>query len=108
MDKNNRDKWINDTIESLNGVKQAEASPFLFAKVLHRVKQEATGGFIPAKRAALGFMTIIILAVINIAVIMNLNTTTETVQTGITVTGNTVTNEFIPSQTNPYLEILSK
>lgn len=103
MDKNNKDKWINDTLESLNGIKQAEASPFLFAKVLNRVKNGKTGGFIPAKRAALGFMTMVILAVINIAVILNLNTAAENLQTG-----STVTHELIPSQTNPYLEILSK
>ncbi len=104
MDKNNKEKWINDTIESINGIKQAEASPFLYAKVLNRIKSDGKViGYIPVKKAALGFLTILILAALNLAVILNLNSTAS-----ITDTNTNTVNDLIPSQTNPYLEILSK
>lgn len=104
MDKNNKEKWINDTIDSIDGIKQAEVSPFLYAKVLNRIKSGGKlSGYIPVKKAALGFLTILILAVLNLAVILNLNSTASTTD----ITTNNV-NDLIPSQTNPYLEILSK
>jgi hypothetical protein len=104
MDKNNKDKWIDDTIQSIDGIKQAEASPFLYAKVLNRIKSGGKlSGYIPVKKAALGFLTILILAALNLAVILNLNSTSSSTDSS----SNNI-NDFIPSQTNPYLEILSK
>lgn len=35
-----KEKWINDTLESLQGVRRAEANPFLSEKVLQRLQNK--------------------------------------------------------------------
>lgn len=102
MDKNNKDKWINDTIESINGIKRAEASPFLYAKVLNKIKSGNRGsGIIPVRKVALGFLTMLLLAALNIAVTLNSNS--NNTESG---SNNNVSEELVPSQSNPYLEYL--
>ena len=101
MDKNNKDKWINDTIDSINGIKRAESSPFLYAKVLNKIKSQNRSRVIPMRKAALGFITMLLLAVLNIAIALNYNT-----QNNSTESNNTSTQELVPSQSNPFLEYL--
>jgi hypothetical protein len=101
MDKNNKDKWINDTIESINGVKKAEASPFLYAKVLNKIKSGNRSRVIPVKKAALGFITMLLLAVLNIAIALNYNSKNNYIESN-----NNSAQELVPSQTNPFLEYL--
>ena len=101
----NKDNWIEEVLSSTDGIKRAEAGPYIFPKILHRLKTNNIGrNIIPMRKAAIGFVTIMLLAVLNVFVVL-----------GVSKTGN-VTNEknmessseFIPSQCNPYLETLTR
>jgi len=98
MDKK---KWIKDTLNSIDGIKCAEPNPFLFPKILNRLKNgERPAAFIPRKKAILIYTSIIILAVLNLGAILYKNLQT----TCITTAEKSVT-EYIPSNQNSYLEI---
>ena len=100
MDK---EKWINETLESLNGIKKVEPNPFLFPKILSRLKSgEKVPSFIPVRKIAFGFLSLALLAVLNVSIwFMNGNGSQQSQVT------ETTASELIPSQTNPYLEILT-
>jgi len=101
MDK---EKWINETLESINGIKKAEPNPFLFSKILSRIKSgDKTTAFIPVRKIAFGLASMVLLAFINIAVLFYPTSSQQTIESG-----NTSASSFIPSQSNPYLEILIK
>lgn len=38
----NKEEWIDSVLESTNGIKKAEASPFLFEKITSRIAQGET------------------------------------------------------------------
>ena len=104
--KNNKDKWIEEVMESAEKIKRIEASPFIYPKILHRLKNQSNAGrIIPVRRAAIGFITIILLAVINVFVITKSGN--QTVIEKNTVSKTESSSQFIPSQYNPYLEILN-
>lgn len=97
----NREKWVNETIESISGIKRAEASPFLYAKVLHRLKQGQSPAYISARKAFAGIAAIAAVVFLNIFILFG--TSGSTVETeNIQDSG-----ELVPTQSNPYLEILS-
>lgn len=99
----NKEEWVNNAIESAGSLKQAEANPFMYAKILSRMKAgEKLNEVIPLKKAALGFLSVLLLIALNYSAIMySTESKNSQVQT------NTA-SEVIPSQQNPYLEILSK
>ncbi len=101
----NKDKWIEEVLNSADKIRKVEASPFIYPKILHRLKTGRSSNMIPVRRAALGFITIILLAVINLLVIFNSGTGNSTEKTSVTKTLSST--QFIPSQYNPYLEILN-
>lgn len=99
MDK---EKWINETLNSTDGIKRAEPNPFLFPKIINRIKKgEVSSAFIPRKKAILVFTSILILAVLNMGTILYKNS-----QVTYPITTESVTTEYIPSQKNAYLEYL--
>ena len=103
--KNKKDKWIEEILSSAEGITRAEASPFMFSKILSRLKSVKNSTVIlPFRKLALGFLTLILLVVLNVTVLFR--------STNVNVTNTTVSDknnkeEIIPSQTNPYLEILT-
>lgn len=103
----NKDKWIQETLESADNIKRAEASPFIYPKILNRLKDlHKTGSIIPLRRAAIGFVSIILLAIINVFVIFGSADQPDSDKNKVTKTESS--SQFIPSQYNPYLEILNK
>ncbi len=101
--RKSKEEWVNDTIESAGFFKKADANPFIFAKILSRIKSgEKLNDIIPLRKAALGFLSILLLIALNYSALMyspvSKNSETQTV----------ANSEVIPSQQNPYLEILSR
>ena len=98
-----KEKWINGTLESLEGIKKAEPNPFLFTKLLSGLKSgEKIPSFIPVRKIAIGMASMALLAVINIAVVY------YPAEENTTGTNDYTATSYIPSQSNPYLEILTK
>ncbi len=108
MEQNrNKDKWIEEILSSTDGIKRAEAGPYIFPKILHRLKANNTGNnVIPFRKAAIGFLTILLLAVLNVFVIFNAGDKSTSVNNNVQETKSSA--EFIPSQYNPYLETLTR
>lgn len=99
MDK---EKWINNILNSAEGIKRAEPNPFLFPKIISRINSgEVSSVFIPRKKAILFFASILLLAVLNMGTILYKNS-----QVTYPVTAENVTTEYVPSQENAYLEYL--
>lgn len=65
----NEDK-INRVIDSINNLKRAEPSPFLFPKILNKLKNPSTAGYLSPKKIALGLVSIALLAVMNVSVLV--------------------------------------
>jgi len=98
--------WVESVLASVDGIKKAEPNPFLLAKIKNRLNEKGkSAGYIPVRKAALGFLTIIVLAVLNITILLNLTSTENNTGNELNVSS---TEEIIPSQNNPYLEILYK
>lgn len=103
----NKDKWIEEVLSSADNIQRAQAGQFIFSKILNRIKENnRSRNIIPIKRAAVGFITILLLGVINLLVIFS-NGNTQ-VNTKTTQTNPESSTKFIPSQYNPYLEILNE
>jgi hypothetical protein len=98
MDK---DKWINDALNSTRGIKRAEPGQFLFPKIIHRIKTgDMPASYIPRKKAVLIFTSILVLAVLNFGTILYKNS-----QSDIAVNAESNMSDYVPTQQNPYLEI---
>ncbi len=106
MEQNtNKDKWIEEILSSSDSIKRVSAGPYLFPKILSRLKDNKNRyGYIPIKRAAIGFITIVLLAIINVFVVFNSGNSTMNIRSENTKTESS--SQFIPSQYNPYLEII--
>ena len=102
----NKDKWVEEILSSTDGIKRAEAGPYIFPKILHRLKTNNIGNVIPIRKAAIGFLTVLLLAVLNIFVVLGVNNKTGNVTANQQNTEGS--SEFIPSQYNPYLETLTR
>ena len=102
----NKDRWIEEVLSSADNIQRAQPGQFIFPKILNRIKDKArNNNYIPVKRAAIGLVTILLLGVINLLVIFS-NGNTQ-VNTKTTQTNPESSTKFIPSQYNPYLEILN-
>lgn len=60
----NKDKWINEVMSSLDEVRSAEASPFLYNKILNRINSSKVE-YTPAKLVWLAAASFLILIVLN-------------------------------------------
>ncbi|MCC7159569.1 MAG: hypothetical protein IT281_08530, partial [Ignavibacteria bacterium] len=101
--RKNKEEWVNDTIESAGFLNRAEANPFMYSKILSRIKSgEKLKEIIPLRKAAFAFLSILLLIALNYSTIMY-----SIVPKNSSIQTNTA-SEVIPSQQNPYLEILSK
>lgn len=96
MDK---EKWITEALESINGIKRAEPNPFLFSKIMNRINSGAVSGYFTFHKAAIGLVSLILLTALNVAAFLSLET--EQLSSGSKT-------ECIPSQQNTYLEFLKE
>ena len=69
-DNMNKEQWVNAVIGSTNGMKQAEANPYLYQKVLHKLKEqnqpvEVLPGFV-VRRWAIAATVVMILNVLTV------------------------------------------
>lgn len=102
----NKDKWIEEILSSADNIRRASANPYIFPKILNRIKDRSrSNNYVPIKTAAIGFMTIILLAIINVFVVFKSGNSTVNVNSENTKKENS--SSFIPSQYNPYYEILN-
>ena len=101
MDKEN---WINNALESVNGIKRAVPGEFIFPKILHRLKQNLKDNiYISRRKAAIGFLSILLLAVLNAgAFLINQNSDLSYQNP------NTIVEEYFPSHTNNLEQYFNK
>lgn len=101
-----KDHKIERIIGSAEKLKKAEASPFLFTRIKSRIgEKQQIRNLIPVPKAALGLFTLLLLAVLNFYVIFNPSSEKRVSQKENS--SNAVTESVIPTQSNPYLEILN-
>jgi hypothetical protein len=105
----NRDKWVEDVLSSTENIKRAEASTYIYPKILHRIKNSRNiNNMIPFKKAAFGIVTVILLAVLNILVVFtSISDPGSKIHQNTESSLNSSGDQLIPSQVNPYLEILN-
>lgn len=60
-----KDKWINDILNSIEGIKQAEPSPFLYAKIQHRLTATTTPVYVSARSIWLAVASFALLLLLN-------------------------------------------
>jgi hypothetical protein len=65
---NSKEKWIKETEDSLNGMIPAQANPYLFSKILHRM-QESRLEKTPLKLMWIALSSLLILAILNFAIL---------------------------------------
>lgn len=100
------DRKIEDIIESAGKLKQAEVSPFIFTRIKSRLGEKThTRVYLPLPKAALGLFTLLLLALINFYVVFS--PAAENKHSKEVTIGSTVSGSVIPTQSNPYLEILN-
>lgn len=109
MEQNrDKDKWVEEIISGAESIKRAEAGPYLYPKILHRIRNNRSNtNTISLRRAALGMITVVLLAVLNLFVIFRNAENTQKYPEGYMESRSSSTDiRIIPSQVNPYLEIL--
>jgi hypothetical protein len=101
MDK---EKWINDALESINGAGKAKPGDFVFSKILHRLKNAGRENlYISKKKAAFGLVTMLVLAVLNAgALLLNNDSISSSKET------NTIVKEYFPSHQNALEQYFNK
>jgi hypothetical protein len=98
MDKQ---QWIDDTLKSIEGIKRASPEPFLFPKILNRLKSASQPVRVAKSKLALAFSALLILIGLNIAAVL-----TKDGAPSSQSSDRQTNTELIPTQSNPYLEIL--
>lgn len=97
---------IEKIIGSAEKLKKAEASPFLFTRIKSRISEnQQIKKLVPVPKAALGLFTLLLLAVLNFYVIFNPSSEKRISQKE--KNSSQVSETVIPTQSNPYLEILN-
>ena len=101
-----KDQKTEDIISSAEKLKRVEVNPFLFTRIKSRLgEKRQIITLIPVPKAALGLFTLLLLAALNFYVVMNPSTERKVSQKE--KNSGTVTESVIPTQLNPYLEILN-
>lgn len=65
----NQEKWVNDILNSLDGVQRAEPSPFLFAKIRNRLSKTPAPIYVSERVAWLTAASFALLFLLNYQVI---------------------------------------
>ncbi len=73
---NSEEKWIKETEDSLNGLIPAQATPYLFSKILHRL-QESRLEKTPLKLVWIAVSSLLILAFLNFAILKGVKSPTS-------------------------------
>lgn len=60
-----KDKWIAEVFDSLNGMQRAEPGPFLFAKIQHRLAGGISPVYVPARTVWLAVASFALLVLLN-------------------------------------------
>ncbi|GAB3687665.1 hypothetical protein GCM10027592_01520 [Spirosoma flavus] len=60
-----KEKWINDVLRSVDGIERAEPSPFLYAKIRHRLFEAAPTVFLPTRTVWLVVTSFALLLLLN-------------------------------------------
>ena len=79
--KHEIDKRIEETLESLNGIRRAEANPFLYTRIQARLKQPGSvleQVVMFSGRPAFAFLVLLIVLVTNLTVMLKGNEDTST------------------------------
>lgn len=106
MEQNtNKDKWIEEILSTTGKMQRVEVSPFMFTKILQKISTNSKN-VISFRKAAFGFATVLILAVLNVLIVFNSGGSPVKINTNVKQSESS--SEFIPSQYNPYLEILNE
>lgn len=101
MDKEN---WINNALESINGIKRAVPGEFVFPKILHRLKYPVKGNiYISRRKAAIGFLSILLLAILNAGAFLIKQDSDSSYQNT-----NAIVEEYFPLQSNILEQYLNK
>lgn len=101
-----KENKIEKIIGSAEKLKKAEASPFLFTRIKSRISEnQQIKKLVPVPKAALGLFTLLLLAVLNFYVIFNPSSEKRISQKE--KNSSQVSETVIPTQSNPYLEILN-
>ncbi|GAB4031233.1 hypothetical protein [Spirosoma gilvum] len=95
-----KDKWINDVLGSLEGMKRAEPSPFLYAKLQNRLLAKHIPVYVPARTVWLTVASFALLLLLNWQIIER----PSTPKTHDTSDLNTVVSDMYlyPSTYQPY------
>jgi len=73
----NKEKWINEVMNSLDDVKSAEATPFLYNKILNKIGSGALE-YTPIKLVWLAAASFALLAVLNFQAMKKTGSTNRT------------------------------
>jgi hypothetical protein len=64
-------KWIDEVFNSTNGMRRAKPGGFLFPKILNKLRNpDKAEVYISRKKVALGFLTIVLLGLLNAGTIL--------------------------------------
>jgi len=100
-----KDQKIENIIGSAEKLKRVEVNPFLFTRIKSRLgEKRQIITLIPVPKAVLGLFTLLLLAVLNFYVM--LSPISEKRVSQKYTNKSSVTETVIPTQSNPYLEIL--
>ena len=76
----NKEKWIDDVINSLDGVQPAEANPYVYTKILSKINT-AAAEYAPAKLVWLAAASFILLLLLNFQVIRAVSSSSKNTKT---------------------------
>lgn len=70
---NRNEHKINETLNSLNGMKRAEASPFLYGRIMERMKQQLPAPVYYTSKAVIQFaLAVLLVASLNVVSVRSL------------------------------------
>ena len=95
-----KDDEINLVLDSLNNIKRAEPSPFLFPKILNRLKNPSAANYLSPRKIALGLVSIALLGVMNVSVLLYAKNQNEQYNYQL------IKKEYFQSTTDNYNKIL--
>ena len=72
----NKEKWVNEVMNSLDDVKSAEANPFLYTKILAKINSGNTE-YAPAKLVWLAAASFALLILLNFTIIKSSNNSSK-------------------------------
>ena len=71
-----KDKWINEVMDSLDGIQPAEANPFLYSKILNKLNK-INDEYAPTKLVWLSVASFAVLLILNIQTIKTIDSSSK-------------------------------